>query len=89
MSKKIIMKESEAIVCDACEKEIEKGKEYCYHYLVTTDPKQDLNGKKLGVTHYWFLLQRKIDGDITETRYDFHADCLDEIINKFLMGKSK
>lgn len=88
MSKCAITKEVMGVTCDFCDKEIDTEKEgYCNHDLKSVNVK----AHKYGVTHFIFSWYRINANRQREeyVQYDFHADCFDKLMRKFLAEKGK
>lgn len=86
MGRQTITKEVEAILCDFCDKEVDtKSKDYCYHSLVVNGG-DVIDAHKYGVKHFFFGWWRK-DKTLAKAdeyvRYDFHAECFDNLMRKF------
>jgi hypothetical protein len=85
MSKKTITKEVQAVICEFCNKEIDtKSGDYCYHHMRSTDGKIT-KAYKYHPTHFLFSWFRKKPID-EYMQYDFHAECFDKLMQKFLQS---
>lgn len=95
MSDRLINKVIKATICDFCDEEIDKTVDgYCY----TDIKKSDVHAaeapgyirSKYNPVHYvfsWMRRGKKFTAPDAWVRYDFHADCFDKLMTKFLEEK--
>ncbi len=90
MSKQKITKLVDATTCDFCNEEIDtQSGDYCYHRLPQDDD-HIIDTHKAKVTAFRFGWRRPAPNPAnfdSYVRYDFHAACFDNLMQKFLEKK--
>lgn len=100
MSERAITKEVKAVMCDFCDEEVDiKSDGYCYSHIKSLDGRvsDPSDRKTYNVSHYYLSFLRIIKGsgwykgqkedDTKWIRYDFHAECFDNLMIKFIEEK--
>lgn len=92
MSDKLITKKVQSTICDFCDHEINKIQDnYCYHDVNrrSADTPELERDRKFNPVHFILSLggRNKYGLSIARTRYDFHAECFDILMRKFLDEK--
>jgi hypothetical protein len=87
MSQSTVKKEVDITICDFCDEEVDRRKEYCRYEMPSSgwiiEPRTAFDR----ITHFVFMWTKpKVQKFV---RYDFHASCFDQLMRKFLAEKGK